>query len=106
MGEKLEDRLGLLMQLSNQNPHPESVPINALQRVEGTPLADQPPIDVIEFVRMVATARILVREQMRQCLQRVAPATGAIFSLRFVSVPADQKSDRQMQQVAERRLLM
>ena len=60
MGERLEDRFGLLMQLATQNPHPESVPINALQRVEGTPLADQPPIDPIEFVRMIATARILM----------------------------------------------
>jgi biotin synthase len=60
MGEKLDDRCGLLMQLANQDPHPESVPINALQRVEGTPLADQPPIDPIDFVRMVATARILM----------------------------------------------
>ena len=60
MGEKLEDRFGLLMQLANQDPHPESVPINALQRVEGTPLADQPPVDPIEFVRMIATARILM----------------------------------------------
>jgi biotin synthase len=60
MGEKLEDRLGLLMQLANQQPHPESVPINALQRVEGTPLANQEKVDPIEFVRMVATARIVM----------------------------------------------
>jgi biotin synthase len=60
MGEKLEDRFGLLQQLASQNPHPESVPINALQRVEGTPLADQPPVDPIDFVRMIATARILM----------------------------------------------
>jgi len=60
MGERVDDRFGLLMQLANQRPHPESVPINALQRVEGTPLADQKPVDAIEFVRMVATARILM----------------------------------------------
>ncbi len=60
MGESLNDRFGLLMQLANQTPHPESVPINALQRVEGTPLADQPPMDPIDFVRMIATARILM----------------------------------------------
>jgi biotin synthase len=60
MGEKVEDRLRLLMQLANQEPHPESVPINALQRVAGTPLADQAAVDPIEFVRMVATARILM----------------------------------------------
>jgi len=60
MGEKMEDRYKLLQQLSNQKPHPESVPINMLQRVEGTPLANQKPLDPIEFVRMVATARILM----------------------------------------------
>jgi biotin synthase len=60
MGESLEDRWGLLMQLANQVPHPDSVPINALQRVEGTPLAREEGVDVIDFVRMVATARILM----------------------------------------------
>ena len=60
MGESLDDRLGLLMQLARQNPHPDSVPINALQGVEGTPLANQPPVDPIDFVRTVATARILL----------------------------------------------
>ncbi|HVS70588.1 MAG TPA: biotin synthase BioB [Phycisphaerae bacterium] len=60
MGETVEDRLGLLEQLSRQNPHPESVPINALQRVEGTPLAEREAVDPLEFVRMVATARILM----------------------------------------------
>ena len=72
MGEKLEDRFGLLQQLANQDPHPESVPINALQRVEGTPLADQPPVDAIEFVRMIATARILMpRSYVRLSAGRV-----------------------------------
>ncbi len=60
MGEKPNDRLGLLQQLASQNPHPESVPINMLVRVEGTPLAQENPLDPLEFVRMVATARILM----------------------------------------------
>jgi biotin synthase len=60
MGESLEDRLELLRQLANQKPHPESVPINALQRVEGTPLAGREGVDPIEFVRTIATARILM----------------------------------------------
>ncbi len=60
MGEGLEDRAGLLQVLANLNPHPESVPINALVAVEGTPLEDQPPVDPLELVRMVATARILM----------------------------------------------
>jgi biotin synthase len=60
MGESLDDRMGLLKELANQEPHPESVPINALQRVEGTPLAGEGKVDAIEFVRTVATARILM----------------------------------------------
>lgn len=58
MGESIEDRLRLLQVLSSQQPHPESVPINALVPVPGTPLAEQPPVPPLEFVRMVATARI------------------------------------------------
>ncbi len=60
MGETLSDRYGLLLQLANQEPHPESVPINQLVRVEGTPLENEKPLDVFEFVRMIATARILM----------------------------------------------
>ncbi len=64
MGEGDEDRMGLLVELASQNPHPESVPINMLVKVEGTPLADQEPeevdIDPIDFVRMIATARIMM----------------------------------------------
>lgn len=60
MGETLPDRYGLLLQLANQTPHPESVPINQLVRVEGTPLENEKALDVFEFVRMIATARILM----------------------------------------------
>jgi biotin synthase len=60
MGESLEDRAGLLQTLANLDPHPESVPINALVAVAGTPLADAPPVDPLDLVRMVATARILM----------------------------------------------
>ena len=60
MGEKEEDRVGLLHQLANLQPHPESVPINMLVRVEGTPLAMMPPLDPLEMVRAIATARILM----------------------------------------------
>lgn len=60
MGESLAGRVGLLAALAGQRPHPESVPINALVRVEGTPLADKAPVDSIDFVRMVATARIVL----------------------------------------------
>jgi biotin synthase len=64
LGEKIRDRLGLLVQLATQAPHPESVPINMLMRIEGTPLADQPPVDPIEFVRIIATARIMMPRSM------------------------------------------
>jgi biotin synthase len=60
MGESLEDRAGLLQVLASLDPHPESVPINALVAVEGTPLENQPPLDPLELVRMVAAARILM----------------------------------------------
>ena len=60
MGESTEDRIGLLIQLANQNPHPESVPINMLVRVKGTPLADEATVPPLEFVRLVALARILM----------------------------------------------
>jgi biotin synthase len=60
MGEKESDRVGLLQQLATLNPHPESVPINMLVRVEGTPLASMPALDPLEMVRAIATARILM----------------------------------------------
>jgi biotin synthase len=60
MGEKEEDRIGLLLQLATLEPHPESVPINMLVRVAGTPLANMPALDPLEMVRAIATARILM----------------------------------------------
>ncbi len=60
MGEAIDDRLDMLRVLASFDPHPESVPINALVAVEGTPLEDQPPVDPFEMVRMVATARIVL----------------------------------------------
>ena len=64
MGEGREDRYLLLEQLATQRPHPESVPINLLVRVEGTPLADERPVDPIEMVRMIAAARVLMPASM------------------------------------------
>jgi biotin synthase len=60
MGEREADRIGLLQQLATLQPHPESVPINMLVRVEGTPLAAMPALDPLEMVRAIATARILM----------------------------------------------
>ena len=58
MGESLRDRAALLQTLATMDPHPESVPINALVAVKGTPLGDRAPVDPIELVRMCAAARI------------------------------------------------
>jgi biotin synthase len=60
MGESIDDRCEMLRTLANLTPQPESVPINALVRVQGTPLADMPPIDPLDLVRMVAIARVLM----------------------------------------------
>ncbi len=60
MGESISDRASLLRVLATLNPHPESVPINALVAVEGTPMGDLSSIDPLEMVRMVATARIIM----------------------------------------------
>lgn len=62
MGESVEDRAGMLVALSTLNPQPESVPINALVAVPGTPLENQQPVEIWEMVRMVATARIVLPE--------------------------------------------
>jgi biotin synthase len=58
MAETIEDRVGLIVTLANLPTHPESVPINMLVKVEGTPLAREGAIDPIEFVRMIAVARV------------------------------------------------
>lgn len=60
MGENLEDRAGMLVALSTLNPQPESVPINALVAVEGTPMEEMKPVSIWEMVRMVATTRIVM----------------------------------------------
>ena len=60
MGESSDDRISLLHTLSTLEKHPDSVPVNMLVPVEGTPLADTPPIDPLELVRTIAVARILM----------------------------------------------
>jgi biotin synthase len=64
MGEKVEDRIGMLHTLATLPEHPESVPVNALVPVEGTPLEDQEKVSVWEMIRMIATARILMPKAM------------------------------------------
>ncbi len=87
MGESLDDRLGLLIQLANLPEHPESVPINMLVKVQGTPLANAEDVDPFDFIRTLAVARILMpqshvrlsagREQMNEQMQALAFLAGA-----------------------------
>jgi len=60
MGESVRDRAGMLQVLASFDPHPESVPINALVAVEGTPLDGRPPVEPLDLVRMIATTRIVM----------------------------------------------
>lgn len=60
LGETTEDRISMLRTLANMPQHPESVPINALVRVKGTPLENQPKVSIWDMVRMIATARIIM----------------------------------------------
>ena len=79
MGEKREDRIGLLMELANLPSHPDSVPINMLVKIAGTPLGDVDELEPFEFVRTVAVARIIMpksfvrlsagREKMNEQMQ-------------------------------------
>ena len=87
MGEGIEDRAGLLMQLANLKQHPESVPINQLVRVAGTPFDQAEDLDPIEFARTIAVARIMMpkaavrlsagREDMSDEMQAMAFFAGA-----------------------------
>lgn len=87
MGEQTGDRAGLLLQLANLPQHPESVPINMLVRVEGTPLQDEADLDPFEFIRTIAVARIMMpashvrlsagREEMNEQMHALAYFAGA-----------------------------
>ena len=87
MGETRRHRAGLIVQLANLDPYPESVPINNLVQVEGTPLAGSEELDPFEFVRTVAVARICMpqamvrlsagREQMPETMQSLCFLAGA-----------------------------
>lgn len=87
MGETRDDRVGLLAELANLPEHPQSVPINHLVRVPGTPLSEVDPLDPLEFVRTIAVARILMpasvvrlsagRTDMSDELQALCFAAGA-----------------------------
>jgi biotin synthase len=87
MGESRNQRAGLIAQLANLDPYPESVPINHLVRVKGTPLADEAPLDPFEFVRTIAAARITMpkarvrlsagRREMADAVQALCFMAGA-----------------------------
>jgi biotin synthase len=64
MGESEDDRIGFLQTLATLPEHPESVPVNALVAIEGTPLENQPRVSVFEMMRMIATARIIMPKSM------------------------------------------
>lgn len=70
LGETVEDRISMLKTLSNLPKHPESVPINALVPVQGTPLADQPRVSVWDMVRMIATTRIIMPKNSSALISR------------------------------------
>jgi biotin synthase len=73
MGESIDDRCDMLRTLASLDPQPESVPINTLVATEGTPLAGLPPVDPLELVRMIATARILLpRSRVRLSAGRLS----------------------------------
>lgn len=92
LGETIDDRLSMLRTLSNMNPHPESVPINVLSRVPGTPLEGNPDVSIFETVKAIAVARIIMpasvvrlsagRAKMSQAEQTLCFMAGAnsIFS--------------------------
>jgi len=110
MGESVQDRLELLQSLSELDPAPESIPINALIPIAGTPLADAPPVDPLELVRTIATTRILFpqamvrlsagRVQMSEELQTLCLLAGAnsIFTgPKLLTAPnPEQSHDQQL----------
>ncbi|MXV44488.1 biotin synthase BioB [Saccharibacter sp. 17.LH.SD] len=110
MGEDVSDRASLLMTLANLPTHPESVPINLLVRVEGTPLADEEAVDPVTFARVIATARIIMpashvrlaagRENMSEsdhALCFLAGANSIFWGERLLTTPnPKENSDRQL----------
>jgi biotin synthase len=108
MGEGQKDRVGLLHQLATMPQHPESVPVNMLVRVEGTPLADEADLDPFDFIRTIAVARIIMpkshvrlsagREEMNDQLQSLAFLAGAnsIFYGEKLLTTANPKKNKDM----------
>jgi len=106
MGESRRQRAALIAELANLNPYPESVPINHLVKVAGTPLADQPDLDPLEFVRTLAVARITMpmarvrlsagRQSMGDVVQALCFAAGAnsiFYGDKLLTTPNPQGND-------------
>lgn len=106
MGEQVEDRAGLLHQLANLEKHPESVPINMLVKVTGTPFAELDDLDPLEFVRTIAVARIVMpksrvrlsagREKMTDELQAMcffAGANSIFYGCKLLTTPNPEEND-------------
>jgi biotin synthase len=109
MGETVKDRAGLLIQLANLPTHPESVPINMLVRVEGTPLAQEAELDPFDFIRTIAVAKILMpqsnirlsagREEMNDEMHALAYFAGAnsIFYGEKLLTTANPEANKDLQ---------
>lgn len=109
MGEEQKDRAGLLMALANLPVHPESVPINMLVKVAGTPMAEEADLDPFEFIRTIAVARIMMpksyvrlsagREEMNEQMQAMAFMAGAnsIFYCDKLLTTPNPKANTDMQ---------
>lgn len=109
MGESLTDRASFLRSLANLDPHPESVPINLLVKVKGTPLEDAPDVEAIDFIRMIAVARILMpKSHVRlsagrknlsdeaQAMCFMAGANSIFFGCKLLTTPNAEKSDDEL----------
>lgn len=109
MGEEVKDRVGLLHQLATMSVHPESVPINMLVRVEGTPLDQEEDLDPLDFIRTIAVARITMpasqvrlsagREEMSDEMQSMTFLAGAnsIFYGEKLLTTANPEANKDMQ---------
>jgi biotin synthase len=106
MGESIDDRCRMLVELATLDPHPESVPINALVRVEGTPLAALDPIDPLDLVRMIACARVMMPRAMvrlsagrteipreAQLLCLYAGANSIFYGEKLLTTPNPEEND-------------
>jgi biotin synthase len=113
MGETVSDRAGLLAELANLPTHPESVPINMLVKIKGTPLEDEEDVEPFDFVRLIAAARIMMphsavrlsagREQMNEQMQALCFMAGAnsiFYGCKLLTTP-NPAEDKDMQLLAK-----